>query len=76
MSRNSGVVLVAAHCIPSIGWYDINRHLDYSCPVVSPPGVYRLAIFTGTLWENAEDIKEEFSIHSDLSSQQTDRRTT
>jgi len=47
MPRNSGVVFIAAHCFPSVGWYDVNSHLDYSCPAVSPPGVDRLATLTG-----------------------------
>ena len=47
MPRSSGVVFVAAHHFPGVGWYHIDSRLDYSCPVVSPPGVDRLATLTG-----------------------------
>jgi len=48
MPQSSGVVFVATHRFPSIGWYDIDSRLDYSCPAVSLPGVDRLATLTGT----------------------------
>jgi len=50
MPRSSGVLFIATRRFPSVGWYDIDSHLAYSCPAVSPPGVDRLATLTGTLW--------------------------
>jgi len=50
MPRSGGVVFVAARRFPSVGWYDIDSHLDYCCPAVSLPGINRLA--------TAEDIEE------------------
>jgi len=62
MSRNSGVLFVATRHFPSVRWYDIDSHLDYSCPAALLPGVDWLATLTATLWENTEDIEEEFSV--------------
>jgi len=49
MPRSSGVVFIATHHFPNVGWYDIDSCLEYSCPAVLPPCVDRLATLTGTL---------------------------
>jgi len=38
MPRSSGVVFVAAHRFPGVGWYDIDSRLEYSCPALSLSG--------------------------------------
>jgi len=45
--RSSGFVFVAARRFPSLGWYDIDSRLDYSCPAALPPAVGHLANLTG-----------------------------
>jgi len=56
MLRSSGVAFVAAHRLASVGWYDIDIRLDYSCPAVSPLGVDQLATLTGTLCKRPQKI--------------------
>jgi len=45
--QSSGFVFVAAHRFPSLGWYDIDSRLDYSCPAALLPAVDQLATLTG-----------------------------
>ena len=75
-SREAVELFVAACRFPSVGWYDIDSRIDYCCPAVSPPCIYRLATLTGMQCERPQKISRKSSAYSDRSSRQTDRRTT
>ena len=66
MPKNSGVLFVATRHFPSVRWYDIDSHLDYSYPAPLLPGVDWLATLTGTLGEYGRYRRRVQHIQTDV----------